>query len=317
MRLPKPPLSLFTLFTLTLTVLAIACGSDATPPDSLTAPATGQATFPLTLTDGSGKTVMIEKAPSRIISYSPGATETLFAIGAGESVAAVDQFSDYPRAETSTLPKVDYSRPAPEPAIALNPDLVIFAGRQEAQVEGFRAAGLTVLYLEEPPDIKGVIESVRLLGKVTDHAESAGKLATDMERRVGAVESRMRAVASGPTVFYELTPDLYTVSPESFIGGVLSIAKAQNIAAGASSAFPQISLETVLKADPQVILLSDAGDYGGQSLATVRSRPGWGGISAVVSGRVHELDANLFSRPGPRIVDALESLVRLLHPTLS
>ena len=120
-----------------------------------------------------------------------------------------------------------------------------------------------------------------------------------------------------PTVFYEVTPDLYTVSPESFIGGVLSIAKAQNIAAGAATAFPQISLETVIKANPDVILLSDAGDDGGQTLATVKARPGWSSISAVASGRVHELDSNLFSRPGPRIVDALESLVKLLHPSLS
>lgn len=321
MRPPRPLVSFGVLLAVAFAVLATACGSggdDDQPTSSptTTAPA-ASAAFPLSVTDGSGKTVVIQKAPARIISYSPGATETLFAIGAGKTVVAVDQFSDYPAAEVSALPRVEYSRPAPEPAIALNPDLVIFATRQEPQLEGFRAVGLTVLYLKEPTDIKGVIESVRTLGKVTNHVEGADKLASDMEKRVAAVETRMRAVTTGPTVFYEVTPDLRSVSPDSFIGGVLSLAKAQNIAAGATTAFPQISLETIIKANPEVILLGDAGASGGQTLATVKARPGWSAISAVASGRVHELDANLFSRPGPRIVDALESLVKLLHPNLS
>src|SRR5687768_12108255 len=149
MRPLKPLVPLGILLALTFTVLAIACGDDAgeSPSGSTETGVPVGPSFPLTILDGSGKSIVIQKAPARIVSYSPGATETLFAIGAGKSVVAVDQFSDYPKAETSALPKVEYSRPAPESAIALNPDLVIFATRQEPQIDTFRNVGLTVLYL--------------------------------------------------------------------------------------------------------------------------------------------------------------------------
>lgn len=307
-------LSLLALaLTLPMVAIAAACGGSSEEPKSSPTPAAAQ--FPLTITDSSGKQITFNQAPKRIVSYSPGATEILFAIGAGPQVVAVDKFSDYPAA-TAGLPKLEYSRPAPEPALALNPDLVVMATRQEGQVEQFRAAGMTVVLLREPPDLKGVSQHVRLLGQITGHADKGEALAADMDRRIQAVQEKVSKVAKGPLVFWEVTPDGYTVAPSSFLGAMLSLVRAGNVAEGATTPFPQISAETIIKADPEVIILADSGDFGGQSLATVRARPGWSGIKAVVNSRVYEVDPNIFSRPGPRVVEALEQLVKLLYPNL-
>jgi iron complex transport system substrate-binding protein len=113
-------------------------------------------------------------------------------------------------------------------------------------------------------------------------------------------------------VFYELSADLYTASPESFIGGMLAAVKARNVAAGARSPFPQLTAEAVLAADPEVVILSDAA-YG-ESLESVAARPGWANVSAVRNRRVHPIDPDIVNRPGPRIADGVEALARAIYP---
>jgi iron complex transport system substrate-binding protein len=294
-----------------------ACGDDTKPttpaPGASSAATAAKATFPLSFTDSAGTTVTFKEAPKRIISYSPGATETLFAIGAGSQMVAADQFSDYPDA-AKALPKVEYSNPSPEPAVAFKPDLVIIATRQEGQAGQFRALGLPVVLLREPETVAGVLTQIRSLGRIAGKADEAERLAAGLQQRIDRVNAAVSSRKDGPLVFYEITPDLYTVSPSSFIGNILSLMKARNVAEGQSSPFPQISAEAVIKANPSVILLADSGDQGGQTIDTVRARPGWSSVTAVKLGRVYTLDGNVFSRPGPRVVDALEQLQPLLYP---
>ncbi len=302
---------------------ANACGGDDSSPAPSTATAqppvasataTPVASFPFTLTDSGGTAVTFKEAPRRIISYSPGATEILFAVGAGGQVVGVDRFSDYP-SETSTKTKLEYSNPAPEPALALQPDLVIMATRQEGQVKQFRDLGMRAVLFKEPEDLKGVIAQVRTIGKLTGHSNDGDKLANGMQQRIDAIQKRVASVTDGPLVFYELSPDLYTAAPNTFIGALLTLLKAKNVAQGATTQFPQLSAETVINANPQVILLAD-GTSGGQSLETVKSRPGWSNLLAVKNGRVFAVDVNVYNRPGPRVVDALEQLVGILYPDL-
>ena len=136
---------------------------------------------------------------------------------------------------------------------------------------------------------------------------------TELRSRIDAVTAALDDVGQGPRVFFELTSDLYTVAPNTFVGDLLTLAKAQNIAAGAESPFPQLSAEAVVDADPEIVLLPD-GELAGESLETVCARPGWDVISACTSERVHAFDGDLTSRPGPRVVDGLELIVRLLYP---
>lgn len=316
------------LIALVSLTLSAACGGDddasSTAVPTTTAPGatstataqpTAAAAFPFTFTDSSGTAVTFTEAPKRIISYSPGATETLFAVGAGAQVVAVDKFANYPP-EVASLPKLEYSKPAPEPAVALNPDLIIMASRQEGQVAQFRALGLRVVLLNEPADLPGIYDHVVAVGRITGHAEKGVALAADMRRRVDAASARLAKVDKGPKIFFEVTADGYTAGPDSFIGSLLKLVKATNVAADAKTAFPQLSTEVIIAANPDVILLADGGANGGQSLETVRARPAWGNIAAVKAGRVHVIDSDVFTRPGPRVADAVEQLVKLLYPDL-
>jgi iron complex transport system substrate-binding protein len=274
-------------------------------------PETAASAFPLTITDSSGASVTLAAMPERVISYSPGATEILFAIGAGTRVVATDRFSDYPP-ETADLPKLEYSEPDPEAALALDPDLVIMAGRQRDQVEQFRGLGLTVLLFEEAPTVRAVLDHVRLVGQLTGAVAEAEALAAEMSGRVGAVEAAIADVSEGPVVFFEITADLYTAAPDSFVGDLLTLLRARNVAQGAASPFPQLTAEAVIAANPDVVLLADA-EFG-ETPEIVCARPGWAAIAACTNDRVHPVDGDLATRPGPRVVDGLELIASMLYP---
>ncbi len=307
---------------LMLGVLA-ACGAGEGPrvggatatAQALASPATITA-FPFTLTGSDGTSVRLTKPPERIVSLSPGTTETLFAIGAGGAVVAVDRFSDYPEAARA-LPKVEYTRPNVESLVALKPDLVLGSGRQKDMVAAMQSAGLPFVLLEEPGSVAGVLERIRLLGRATGHGEAAEQLARQLEARIRAVTERLAGVTQGPRVFHELsfTAGTYTATSRSFVGDLYALLKARNIADGAVGAYPQISQEVIIQADPEVIVLADGRE--GVTVEQVRTRPGWSGISAVKNRRVYllsDVQADLVSRPGPRVVDGLELLAKLLYP---
>ena len=171
---------------------------------------------------------------------------------------------------------------------------------------------MTVLFLDSAQNIEGVFETVALLGLVTGNEQQAADLVASMRGRIEAVTAALEEVEEGPLVFFELTADLYTVGTDTFVGELLTLAKARNIAEGAASSFPQLSAEAIIDAAPDVVLLADAA--WGESYETVCARPGWDAIPACVNERVHGVDGDLTSRPGPRIVDGLEQIARLLYP---
>ena len=298
--------------------LLVGCSDTGSPgeevPGSSTATPTPTpaAAFPVTVTDNSNTKVTIEAEPKRIVSLSPAATEILFAIGAGDRVVGSDKFSNYPDAATK-MAKLEYSKPDPESALALNPDLIIMVTRQKEQVAQFRKLGMTVLYLEEAASVEAVYTNIELLGKLTGHSNDATTLVARMRERIGAVTGKLTNVSSGPRVFYEITKDLYTASPNTFIGSMLTLLKAQNVASGASSPFPQLTAEAVIAADPEVVLLADA-KFTGENVQTVSARPGWSDVSAVRGKRIIAIDDDIASRPGPRIVDAIEAIAKALYP---
>jgi iron complex transport system substrate-binding protein len=299
-----------------LLALAAACGDEGdggtaarTSTPTVTAAASVQ--YPLTLTDGKGRSVTLPAAPQRIASLSPAVTEILFAIGAGGQVAAVEKFSDFPP-EAKTRQQLDAFQPSVEAIAGAQPDLVLVFFDPGNLVDGLARAGLTVLFLETPTSVDGVLEQVRLLGKVTGHPQQAEELVETMQGRIGVMKERLAAVQEGPRLFHEVDNQLYTAAPDSFVGNLYAILKAQNIAAGATEAFPQLSQEAIIQQDPEVIILADVA--AGESPETVKARPGWGSISAVKNNRIYAIDPDIVSRAGPRLVDALEALAKLLYP---
>jgi iron complex transport system substrate-binding protein len=249
--------------------------------------------------------------PQRIVSLSPTATESLFAIGAGKEVVAVDELSDYPK----RAPRTSLSGYSPnvEAIAGFRPDLVVLFGNVNDVVSGLRRLGIRVLIQEPAKNLSGTYAQIRQLGAVTGHRKAAGALVKRMKRGIA------RAVAAVPrrqlSVYHELTPDFYSATSNTFIGRIYKLFRLRNIADAADNAgsgFPQLSAEYIVSANPSLIVLADSRCCG-QSLATVASRPGWSGIAAVRTRSVVAIDDSVASRWGPRVVQFVQAVGRALR----
>jgi iron complex transport system substrate-binding protein len=274
--------------------------------------ATGEEGFPVTVRDAR-RLVTVEERPTRIVSLSPSATETLFALGAGRQVIAVDSESDHP----PRAPRTDLSahQPNVEAIVEYRPDLVVMPALVPADVPaGLRRVGLTVLLEPAPANLDDAYHQMRELGRVTGHAAAGRRLARQVRERV---ERLIAAAPSGRPLdlFHELDPDLFSASSRNFIGRVYRRLGLHNIADPAArrsgNPYPQVSSEAVVSADPDLIVLADA-ECCGQTPAKVARRPGWEGIAAVRSGAVVAIDDDVASRWGPRIPAFVERVVEAM-----
>jgi iron complex transport system substrate-binding protein len=316
----KRPIFYFILLT-TLSLLLAAC-SPAAPaalaaPTSLTAVPTSA---PLSFMDGLKRTVTLTAPAARVISLAPSNTEILFAIGAAAQVVGRDTFSDYP-AEAKNLPDIGGSNGKYdfEKIATLKPDLVIASELNTPdQVKALEDLHITVYYLSNPPDLEGMYANLVLVGELTGHKAQAETLVASLRQRVKAVQDKVSGVTHRPTIFYELDATdpskPFTAGPTTFIDQMIQLAGGVNIAGSLPNPWPQISLEEILVKNPDMILLGDAA-YG-NSPEQVKQRAGWTVLKAVKDGNIQVFDDNLVSRPGPRLVDGLEILAKLIHPEL-
>lgn len=316
----------------TLLILALALagcgGAGSAPGGSGGSPAgsSGQApageagaaahtTYPYTFTDDAGRQVTLEARPERIISLAPSNTEILFAIGAGDRVVGVDSFSDFP-AEVKDLPKVGgYTDTNYEQIVALKPDLALTIGSGGEQVKKLEELGIPVAVIQ-PKTVDEVLDRIQRIGELVDAQDGAARVVEDMRARIDAVRQRVAGIPAEQRVrvFYEVWNDpLMTVGPGGFIHDVIVTAGGINVAEGTGQAWPQISLEEVVRQDPQVIVVPASLETSYQELKEKR-RQGWEGITAVKEGRIYVIDDNLISRPGPRLVEGLEQLARWFYP---
>lgn len=274
-------------------------------------------TFPVTVTDDEGTSVTIPAKPQKIVSLTPATTEILFAIGAGDRVVAkVEDVAKYPP-EADDLPIVaTFNGVDVEQIVSLEADLVISAGKgltQGAAVEQLRRANIPVV-VSYPTTIDRGIAGVRLIGQAIGEDEAANELADSMRSSIDALAAIATKATEKPRLFYEIdvTGGIFTPPAESIYGEMFELAGATPISGNASYS---ISLEDLVAADPQVILLGDAA-YGVTAAAVAR-RPGWAGMTAVKENRIYPIDDIVVTRPGPRIVAGLEALIRAIHPELA
>jgi iron complex transport system substrate-binding protein len=271
------------------------------------------------LKDDLGRTVDVSEVPQRIISLAPSNTEILFALGLGSKVVATDDYSDYP-AEVKGLPHVGSAFPGfgIESIVSLEPDLVIAFGYQLPDyVTKIESLGIPVVVLA-PKDITGVINGIELVGKITGTSTQAKKLTADMQKRLDSVAEKMKGVTR-PRVFWEFDatdPNKpWTAGPGSFNDALITLAGGENVGAGGPTSSWQMSAEDIVKADPEIIILDDY--QFGTTVESVSSRPGWASITAVKEQAISPIsDPNLTDRPGPRVIDGLELLAKLIHPEL-
>jgi len=248
--------------------------------------------------------------PERIVSLSATHTEILYALGAGDRVVATDLFSNYP-AEAAGTAKVDAFNLSVEAVAGLEPDLVVYSFDPGDAGGGFAALGIPAVLFLAPATLEEAYRQILDLGDAVGEPESAAELVAGMEAEIDQIVSGApegRAV----TYFHELDSTLYTVTSETFIGRIYALFGMENVAdpADDGTGYPQLSAEFLVTADPDLIFLGDTA-YG-ESAETVTARPGWSSLSAVQEGRIIELDSDVASRWGPRVVELVRSIAGAL-----
>lgn len=287
------------LFLLTPTL--VACANDETPQETAVAESSttvAVADFPVTVGD-----LTLDAEPQRVVSMSATATEMLFAIGAGEKLVAVDNFSNYP-AETASLEKVDAYQPNVEAISALQPDLVIVSYDPGNLIEQLNALSIPVFSANAVANLDGVYEQITQLGTLTGRSDEAMSVVATMQSEIDEIVAGITKTDPPLTYFYELDPTLYTITSNTFVGGVMSSLGLVSIADGveAGNDYPQMSAEVLVEKDPDIIFLADT-KCCAQSAQTVAARDGWAELSAVRTSNIVELDDDIASRWGPRLVD--------------
>ncbi len=320
-----------------LTIFAAACGDDtevssepsapvtdstavAAPPSTGAAPDStvemASETGPAGGTyaaDGATGRVELDARPERIVVLAPTHTETLFAIGAGDQVIAVDDQSNYPEEALAVQTDLSGFEPNVEAIASYDPDLVVIGTDTVGLAEQLGALDVPVWSGPGEIGIDEAYEQIEQLGALTGNADAAEELVSEMRMAIEQLQAAAPEFEAPVRFFHEVDATLYSATSDTFIGQIYSLLGLENIADAAAdtSPYPQLSAEFVIDEDPELIFLADA-DYG-ESPDTVAARPGWNEISAVRKGLVIPVDADISSRWGPRIVDYVRAVGEALH----
>lgn len=299
-----------------LALITAACGSDDTSgSDTTEAPAADattapDATTPDATTPDDGSAGSGDGIDQRVVSLSPTHTEMMFAIDAGDQLVAVDQFSDYP-AEAQSLPNELSAFDNNVEAIAeYEPDLVLIGG--DFNGLGPQLDELGIAWWDGPAaaTVDDTYRQIEELGVVTGHESEAADLVSSMQTEIDEIVAATPTPTEPLTVFHELDETLFSLDSTTLFGelyGLLGLRNIADTAEGDSGGYPMLSAEFVVSADPDFIFLADT-KCCGQSLETVAARDGWADMTAVQSGNVIELDDDVASRWGPRIVEFLAAV---------
>ena len=301
-----------------LALVAAGCGSDsesssdpaATAAPSSEAPVTSEATG----TSESAATASTPPAsddaaatgPQRIVSLSPTHTEILFAIGAGDQVVAVDDFSDYPPEALELPHELSGFEPSVEAIAAYEPDLVVTGGDFTGLADQLAAVDIEAWDGPAAMTLGDTYDQIEELGAITGHEAEAAELVTQMQTDIDEIVAATPVPEVPLTLYHELDTALFSADSTTFIGELYGMLGLQNIAdeaEGDSGGYPQLNAEFIVSTNPDLIFLADTAS--GETLATVSARPGWEAITAVQNGDVFEMDDSVASRRGPRVVDYL------------
>ena len=267
----------------------------------------------LTVTDQTGRAVTLAAPPRRIVSLVPGVTEMLFAIGAEEKLIGVTDFCDFPAAARRKPRVGSMLAPSLETVVALQPDLVVATDSGNSDETRVQLERLRVpVYLVSPKGVADVFRTMEQLGALTGHGARAAEVVAGLQRRVRAVVERV-AARPRPRVLYVVWPEpLIVPGRGAAVSELIDLAGGASVTADATEGYPRWSVEAAVAGAPEVIVLAR---HGAGTAAVSRDKwERFAGLPAIRAGRIHNVDGDLFHRFGPRVVDALEILARLVHP---
>ena len=274
-----------------------ACSSSSETTDTTVADLS--ASYPVTVGD-----LTLESQPMRIVSLSPTATEMLYAIGAGTQVVAVDDYSNYPAEAAALGTKLSGFEPNVEAIAGFSPDLVVIAYDPSSLVEQLNALSIPVFIASAAVSIDNVYEQIEQLGVLTGHTAESLQLSSQLQTDIEAAVAGVTMPAEPLSYYHELDNTLFSVTSNTFIGQVYALFGLRNIADNveAGNDYPQLSAEVIVSADPDLIFLADT-KCCNETAETVAARDGWGGLKAVTNNQIIELDDDIPSRWGPRVIE--------------
>ncbi|MFJ7982020.1 ABC transporter substrate-binding protein [Lysinibacillus xylanilyticus] len=274
-----------------------------------------QATFPVTITDATGKDITLEAPPEKIVSLIPSNTEILFGLGLNDEIVGVTDNDDYP-AEVTKKDKVGGMDYNVEKIIALSPDIV-FAhasgmGNSKGAIEQLEAAGVKVFVVADAKNFNETYTTIEQLGQATGKLEEAKKIVVNMKAKVKEIETKLDGVEP-KKVFVESSdePQIYTTGKGTFMNEMLEMIHAENVAADVNDWY-QIDAEQIITKNPDVIVV--AYNYVPDILKKIPQRAGFETITAVKDKAIVQVDENITSRQGPRLADGLEELAKAVYP---
>ena len=316
-----------------LLLVGLACGDDATATPTQTSPPTLTSTppatqtpipsatqtaippttptppYPVVVIDSNGNEVTFTQPPEKIVSYDSPVVEFLFEMGEGGRIVGAHDFVTYPP-EAAEIPKVGNAFViSAETIVELEPDLVYtFYGSSVPDLENL---GIKVLYLETPNTLDGIAEQMRMWGRILDNEDAAEQMAQEFESKVDEIVLSLASVTEGPRLFHDDT-FFFTVGTGTLMGQVYTLLKAENIAFDVpDNLYGQLSPEVIVERDPEVIITTTP-----ERPQEILDDPALQNVTAVKEGRVYAVDGDLVTVAGPRFVEAIEEVAKLLHPDL-
>lgn len=275
-------------------------------------------TFPVTLKDAADKEVTIEKKPEKIVSLMPSNTEILFELGAGGEVVGVSDIDDYPENVQKKEKVGGYDGLNTEKIIALKPDLVFsHASSSDMWKDGLKQledSGITVFVVENAESFDQVYETIGTIGKATGHSKEASDLVEEMKDKIDGIKKKAKGIKEEDqkSVFVEISPspEIYAAGKNTFMDQMLEAINAKN--AVKEEGWPKLNEEAIVEMNPDVIIAN----YNFVENATdeVMKRKAWKDITAVKEKQVYQVDENIVSRPGPRLVEGVEELAKAIYP---
>lgn len=271
---------------------------------------------PRTFVDDLGRKLYLAKSPQRIVSLAPSITEILFAIGLNEEIVGVTEFCDFP-SEALSKPKVGYATPDLEMIVGLQPQLVL-APRSFLRVDLLHKLEQLKIptFIFDPHTVEDILAHIQLVGRMVGRSGEANAQAALMRKQLAGFSSRL-ADLPRPKLLYILNSEpLITVGPGSFIHHLIELAGGRNAADQSAAPYPRLTMEEVIRQNPD-ILLFPVGRHEGISQAEQDVWKRWTTLSAVQHGQLFQVDSDILNRPGPRILEGLRQLAKILHPEIS
>ena len=308
--MPKATIKQIGMVVLVILLVATAFGSGYIVAERMSGEASAEGTY-LTIIDGAGRTVTIPKTPERIVSLASSATETLYALGAGDLVVGRDKYSTYPEEVKNVTEVGSGSSPNLEMIVGLEPDL-LFAWPYSRNAIISLEDEICVVYID-PSSVDEVLDTIRLIGLITGKSSEAENLTSEMQSKIDEITDVTDGLNKNerPLVYYELGSAMKTTGPGTFTNELIFMAGGINLAADEPVRYPLLSSEYIVERNPDVIVVVSYG----ASIEEIKSREGWQDINAVKNDRVYKIDTGIVTS-NPRLVEGLEQFAQWFHPDL-